>query len=112
MTEVLKSLVEILTGAHKFRYTSCSYAWGCTVRFSLSPEHFLAGSADVPNKGTKTSQLNFMQALSQEDADEALLFLWVALSDVDGSSLGGRRAAWNGDAGANGDDNNAGSVAV
>ena len=53
-----------------------------------------------------------MQALSQEDADEALLFLWVALSDVDGSYLGGRRAAWNDDAGANGDDNNAGSVAV
>jgi hypothetical protein len=47
-----------------------------------------------------------------EDADEAFLFLWVALPDVDGSSLGGRRAAWNDDAGANGDDNNAGSVAV
>ena len=79
---------------------------------SLSPEYFLAGSADVPNKDTKTSQLNFMQDLSQEDADEALLFLWIALPDGDGSSLCGRRATWNDDAGANGDDNNAGSVAL
>jgi hypothetical protein len=49
-----------------------------------------------------------MQDLSQEDADEALLFLWVALPDVDDSSLGGHRAAWRDDAGANGDDYHAG----
>jgi hypothetical protein len=49
---------------------------------------------------------------NQEDADEALLFLWVALPDVDGSSLGGRHAAWKDDAGATGDDNHAGSVAL
>src|SRR5579864_7160837 len=49
-----------------------------------------------------------MQDLSQEDADEALLFLWVALPDVDGSSLGGRRATWKDDAGANGDHYHAG----
>ena len=75
---------------------------------SLSPEYFLAGSADGPNKDTKISQLNFMEDRSQEDADEALLFLWFALPDVDGSSLGGQRAAWNDDAGANGDDYHAG----
>ena len=49
-----------------------------------------------------------MQGLNQEDADEALLFRWVALPDVDGCSLGGRRTAWNDDAGANGDDYHAG----
>ena len=49
-----------------------------------------------------------MQDLNQEDADEALLFLWVALPDVDGSSPGLRRAVWNDDEGANGDDYHAG----
>ena len=49
-----------------------------------------------------------MQDLSQRYTDEALLFLWVALPDADGSSPGGRRPAWKDDAGANGDDDHAG----